>query len=103
RVHTAHHLGHAGGRNRGTTAATLANPRTSSSRCWYQRNPQTSRPRMGRCQRTLIMEKYLTVKQRNEAENAVRSLLQAFDLDEGEHTANTPARVVKAWEERLSG
>lgn len=49
------------------------------------------------------MEKYLTVKQRNDAENAVRSLLEVFDLDEGEHTANTPARVVKAWEERLSG
>lgn len=37
------------------------------------------------------------------AESAIASLLDAFNVDEGDHTANTPHRVVKALEEILSG
>lgn len=39
----------------------------------------------------------------NAAESAVRALLDALGVDEGEHTANTPARVAKAWQEVLWG
>lgn len=37
------------------------------------------------------------------AEAAISDLLNAFNIDEGDHTANTPHRVAKAWEERLQG
>ena len=37
------------------------------------------------------------------ATNAITQFLDAFNLDEGDHTANTPYRVAKAWEERLHG
>lgn len=34
---------------------------------------------------------------------AVRALLDALDVDEGDHTADTPARVAKAWRHMLAG
>lgn len=37
------------------------------------------------------------------AETAVADLLFALGVDEGDHTANTPTRVAKAWHELLSG
>lgn len=37
------------------------------------------------------------------AEAAVADLLFALGVDEGDHTANTPTRVAKAWHELLSG
>ena len=37
------------------------------------------------------------------AEAGVQALLDAFGVDEGDHTARTPARVVKAWEHLLRG
>ncbi|BCI87973.1 GTP cyclohydrolase I [Mycobacterium kansasii] len=36
-------------------------------------------------------------------ERAVRQLLSALGVDEGEHTAETPARVARAWREMLWG
>jgi len=39
----------------------------------------------------------------NEAEQAIKLLLQALGVDEGEHTAGTPARVAQAWKEQLWG
>jgi len=39
----------------------------------------------------------------NTAENAVKLLLEALGVDEGEHTADTPARVARAWEDQLWG
>jgi GTP cyclohydrolase IA len=36
-------------------------------------------------------------------ENAVQQLLDALGVDEGEHTAQTPARVARAWREMLWG
>lgn len=36
-------------------------------------------------------------------EGAVRQLLSALGVDEGEHTAETPARVARAWREMLWG
>lgn len=38
-----------------------------------------------------------------QATHAVSQFLDAFNLDEGDHTINTPQRVAKAWQERLSG
>lgn len=38
-----------------------------------------------------------------QAEKAVTQFLDAFQLDEGDHTDNTPHRVAKAWQERLKG
>lgn len=37
------------------------------------------------------------------AEKAVEDLLVAFGVDEGDHTARTPARVAKSWAALLSG
>lgn len=37
------------------------------------------------------------------ATEAVRQLLEALGVDEGEHTADTPARVARAWEDQLWG
>lgn len=37
------------------------------------------------------------------AEAAIASLLDAFGLDEGEHTARTPRRVAEAWADMLCG
>lgn len=37
------------------------------------------------------------------AERAVQTLLDELNLDEGEHTRETPKRVVKAWRERVKG
>lgn len=37
------------------------------------------------------------------ASEAVAALLAAFGVDEGDHTANTPDRVSRAWAEHLSG
>jgi GTP cyclohydrolase I len=34
---------------------------------------------------------------------AIESLLQALGVDEGEHTANTPARVARAWADAVAG
>ena len=34
---------------------------------------------------------------------AIEALLQALGIDEGEHTANTPARVAKAWAAAVAG
>jgi GTP cyclohydrolase I len=34
---------------------------------------------------------------------AIRQLLDAFHIDEGDHTADTPNRVAKAWKEQLAG
>lgn len=39
----------------------------------------------------------------DDAELAIKMLLQALGVDEGEHTANTPARVAHAWKEQLWG
>lgn len=39
----------------------------------------------------------------NAAAGAVKLLLDALDVDEADHTANTPDRVAKAWTEMLSG
>ena len=39
----------------------------------------------------------------SDAANAVADLLNAFNIDEGDHTANTPLRVAKAWADRLAG
>ncbi|MCV7200215.1 GTP cyclohydrolase I [Mycobacterium angelicum] len=36
-------------------------------------------------------------------EQAVRNLIDALGVDEGEHTAQTPARVARAWREMLWG
>lgn len=41
--------------------------------------------------------------EQDDAEAAVKQLLDALGVDEGEHTANTPARVAKAWKEQLWG
>lgn len=38
-----------------------------------------------------------------DAEVAVKHLLAALGVDEGDHTANTPARVARAWSEMLWG
>lgn len=38
-----------------------------------------------------------------QAEAAVASLLEAFDVVPDDHTANTPRRVAEAWAERLAG
>ena len=37
------------------------------------------------------------------AETAVRGLLDAFSIDEADHTADTPRRVAKAWADMLAG
>ena len=37
------------------------------------------------------------------AEQAIRMLLDALGVDEGEHTADTPARVARAWGDMLWG
>lgn len=37
------------------------------------------------------------------AAQAVQGLLDAFGIDEGDHTANTPTRAALAWAHRLSG
>jgi GTP cyclohydrolase IA len=37
------------------------------------------------------------------AERAVADLLKAFDVDEGDHTANTPQRVAEGFRETLAG
>lgn len=37
------------------------------------------------------------------AADAVRLLLEALDVDEGEHTARTPQRVAEAWAHMLAG
>lgn len=37
------------------------------------------------------------------AEKAIIDFMDALNLDEGQHTAETPARVVKAWAHRLHG
>lgn len=39
----------------------------------------------------------------NDAANAVKLLLDALGVDEGEHTADTPQRVAKAFKEQLWG
>lgn len=39
----------------------------------------------------------------SDAELHVKHLLAALGVDEGDHTANTPARVAKAWHEMLWG
>jgi GTP cyclohydrolase I len=39
----------------------------------------------------------------DDAEHAVKLLLDALQVDEGEHTANTPARVAKSFKEQLWG
>lgn len=38
-----------------------------------------------------------------DAELAVKELLSALGVDEGDHTANTPARVARAWRDMLWG
>lgn len=38
-----------------------------------------------------------------QAAQAVQGLLDAFGIDEGDHTANTPTRAALAWAYRLSG
>lgn len=37
------------------------------------------------------------------AEGAVQALLDAFHIDEGDHSSGTPARVAKAWADMLAG
>lgn len=37
------------------------------------------------------------------AELAIKQLLESLGVDEGEHTANTPARVARAWQDQLWG
>lgn len=37
------------------------------------------------------------------AEAAIKLLLDALEIDEGEHTSNTPARVAKSYKEQLWG
>jgi len=37
------------------------------------------------------------------AASAIKLLLEAFGVDEGDHTANTPERVARAWSEQLIG
>ncbi|MES9461526.1 GTP cyclohydrolase I, partial [Cutibacterium acnes] len=37
------------------------------------------------------------------AESAISGLLAAFNIDEGDHTDNTPHRVAKAWADVLGG
>lgn len=44
-----------------------------------------------------------TTDQLTQAAEGVATLLTAFNVDEGDHTKNTPARVAKAWAERLAG
>ena len=39
----------------------------------------------------------------HDAARAVSALLAAFGVDEGDHTADTPTRVAKAWREQLAG
>ena len=39
----------------------------------------------------------------DKAAAAVADLLVALDVDEGDHTADTPARVARAWAEHLAG
>jgi GTP cyclohydrolase I len=39
----------------------------------------------------------------DKAASAVQDLLLALGVDEGEHTANTPTRVAKAWQTALAG
>jgi GTP cyclohydrolase I len=39
----------------------------------------------------------------NDAEQAIKLLLQALGVDEGEHTADTPARVAKSFKDQLWG
>jgi GTP cyclohydrolase I len=39
----------------------------------------------------------------NSTEHAVKQLIEALGVDEGEHTAGTPARVAKAWRDMLWG
>ncbi|MBF6332400.1 GTP cyclohydrolase I [Nocardia transvalensis] len=39
----------------------------------------------------------------DQAATAVTDLLTAFGIDEGDHTADTPKRVAKAWAHRLAG
>jgi GTP cyclohydrolase I len=41
--------------------------------------------------------------EQSDAELSVKHLLAALGVDEGDHTANTPARVAKAWHEMLWG
>jgi GTP cyclohydrolase I len=38
-----------------------------------------------------------------DAELAIAGLLKAFGVDEGDHTADTPRRVARAWQEMLAG
>lgn len=47
--------------------------------------------------------RYNTTDPLEEAANAVKALLDAFGVDEGDHTANTPMRSAKAWQDRLAG
>jgi GTP cyclohydrolase I len=53
--------------------------RLVDSRAWYANNPDAA------------------------VERAVQQLLDALGVDEGEHTAQTPARVARAWREMLWG
>jgi GTP cyclohydrolase I len=39
----------------------------------------------------------------DDAELAIKQLLEALGVDEGEHTADTPARVARAWRDQLWG
>lgn len=39
----------------------------------------------------------------SDAELSVKQLLAALEVDEGDHTANTPARVARAWADMLWG
>ncbi len=53
--------------------------RSADSTAWYDNNPDMA------------------------VEQAVQQLLDALGVDEGEHTAQTPARVARAWREMLWG
>lgn len=41
--------------------------------------------------------------EQDDAELAIKMLLAALGVDEGEHTANTPNRVARAWRDQLWG
>lgn len=41
--------------------------------------------------------------ERDDAELAIKQLLEALGVDEGEHTADTPSRVARAWQDMLWG
>lgn len=46
---------------------------------------------------------YTTTSPEERAARAVSDLLAAFNVDEGDHTANTPNRAAQAWAYRLKG